>query len=396
MDLYGTLGIQKNASNDEIKKAYRRLAMEKHPDRGGNTEEFQKIQTAHETLTNPDSRAHYDTTGQIPGAAEGSGGGGGGMPPDLASMFGSIFGGGGGFNPFGFGAAFGNGGGGQPSRRMPRGPNKVHDIGVTLRDLWQGKRFTLNMNRDTKCTACNGKGGSRVDKCTTCGGKGMIQIIQQMGPMMSMRSEQCRSCNGCGETVADKCGNCNGAKVLGRESTLEVVVEPGMQEGDRIVFAGACSESADFDQPGDVILVVRQAADPESTNTNATSTNATNIANTWLRKGSELMTEVRLSWAEAMMGWGVQMDNHPSGKPLRVVWHDGPIRDGEVLRVGGWGMPIRGSPGAVGDLRIVCRIEPQAVGWSAEQFAALKRVWPDWREPVATTSATTVKAERVV
>ena len=108
MDLYGTLGIQKNASNDEIKKAYRRLAMEKHPDRGGNTEEFQKIQTAHETLTNPDSRAHYDATGQIPGAAEGSGGSGGGMPPDLASMFGSIFGGGGGFNTFGFCAAFGN------------------------------------------------------------------------------------------------------------------------------------------------------------------------------------------------------------------------------------------------------------------------------------------------
>jgi len=383
-DLYKVLGVSRQAAPEEIRKAYRRLALEKHPDRGGDKEEFQRIQEANEILSNPESKAHYDATGRIPGAAEGPGMGGGvGMPPDLASVLGSMFGGaaaGGmpfGFSPFGFGGPGGPGGPG-PRQKAPRGPNKIHDIGVTLQDVWHGKRVSLKMNRDVKCSDCHGQGGHSLDPCSMCGGHGMRQIMQQMGPMMTVRTEPCGSCRGSGKTVQEKnrCKGCKGERVLPRENMLEVVVEPGMQEGDRITFPSACSESPDFDEPGDVVLVVRAAAEKESQ---------------WVRKGADLATEMRLTWGEALIGWGHTWNTHPSGRPLRIVWRDGPIRDGEVLRVAGWGMPVRPGSG-FGDLRIVCRVEAGTNGWTAEQVDALRKVWPSWKEPDETGELQ--KAER--
>jgi DnaJ family protein A protein 2 len=382
MSLYDILGVSKGAATEDIRKSYRRLAMEKHPDRGGNTEEFQKLQEAHEILTNPESRAHYDATGQIPGAA---GGGGGPSHPDLASVFGAMFGGGGpggGGIPFGFpGMPFGGGRPG-PKQRQPRGPNKMHDVGLSLSDLYHGKRVILKMSRDAICGTCSGKGGSRMERCGPCQGNGMRQVFQQMGPMMAMQLVPCDTCNCTGQSVADKCATCNGGRVTSKEVTLEMKVEPGMQDGDRLVIHGACSESPDFDQPGDVILVVRAAAEAESI---------------WLRKGAELATEIKLTLAEAMMGWSVSLENHPSGRPLRITWRDGPIRDGEVLRVPEWGMPNRGAGagGKFGELRLICRVSAQTEPWSAEQFQALRQVWPAWKEPTD-DGVKSVKAERIV
>jgi DnaJ family protein A protein 2 len=251
-DLYGLLKLQKNASIDEVKKAYRKEALVKHPDRGGNKEEFQKMQAAYEVLSDPDKRAHYDATGQVPqeGGGPGSPGFPGGMP-DLAAMFGGMFNGGG--FPGGIPFPFFNGGGpgfpGGPNGplKAARGPNKIHEIGLSLADVYHGKKFTLNMKRETLCGRCSGRGGTRIENCGTCGGKGFRMRGMQMGPIMTMSQEACGACGQSGQKVLDECVDCRGKKTLERESVLDVHVEPGMQDGDRITFVGQCSESPQFE-----------------------------------------------------------------------------------------------------------------------------------------------------
>lgn len=365
-DLYKRLGVDKGASADEIKRAYRKEALSKHPDRGGKKEEFQALQVAYDVLSNPDKRSHYDATGSIPGDAQE------GMEmhmPDLSSLFGSIFGSG---MPF-FGSPFGGGGpsGGGPMK-IPRGPDKVHEIGVSLADLYKGKQFTLTMKRDVLCDSCKGSGGSRVENCGTCGGKGFRIKAQQMGPMMAMTQEACSPCGQTGKQVLDSCSGCSGKRVTERESKLEVVVEPGMQEGDRLTFEGQCSESPMVEKAGDVILVIRPTAGDEA----------------WNRRGADLTFHVQLTVAEAFLGWERTIEGHPSGRPLHLVWQEGVLREGEVLRIGGWGMPIRGTA-KLGDMRLVCSIDPHQGTLSEGQRSALKSVWPEWREP-------TVKADSVL
>ena len=372
-DLYGLLGLPRNASADDVKKAYRKEALVKHPDRGGNKEEFQKMQAAYEVLSDPDKRAHYDATGQMPQeGGSGSSGFPGGMP-DLAAMFGGMFSGGGpgshgfpGGIPFPF---FGGGGPGFPGGPGPlkaaRGPNKVHEIGLTLSDMYHGKTFKLNMKRETLCVRCSGRGGTRLENCGACGGRGFRMRGIQMGPIMTMSQEPCGSCGQSGQKVLDECGECRGRKTVERESVLDVVVEPGMQDGDRITFEGQCSESPQHERPGDVILVVRVADHDE-----------------WIRRESDLLYTFELSLAEMLLGWRRSVTGHPSGRPLDVAWNSGPLREGEVLILEGLGMPKRG--GGKGVLRLICRTDlgHSQSKLSEEQRSAMKLVWPDWSEVV--------------
>jgi DnaJ family protein A protein 2 len=359
MDLYAELGVERGATADDIKRAYRREAIKRHPDRGGEKESFQRLQIANEILSDPSRRAEYDATGRIPGAAEEGGGGGG---PDLSSIFGSMFGGGFPMPPPGFFS----GGGTNTGGRAQRGPNKIHEIGVMLPDLYTGKKFKLHMKREVLCGDCGGKGGKRVEPCRACRGGGVRMRAQQMGPMTAMIQEPCGECAQTGQRVLEACDGCAGRRVVERTSDLDVVIEPGMQDGDRIVFPGQCSESPLFDAPGDVVLVVRSAV-PEGS--------------AWQRRGAELVTEIQLTVAETLLGWSRNLEGHPSGRALKLAWRDGVLRDGEVLRVPGWGMPMRG--GGMGEARLVCRVATMDQGaWTEEQMAALRRVWPDWNEPI--------------
>lgn len=376
-DLYARLGVSRGVSEEDLKKAYRRAALLAHPDKpSGSKEKFQAVNEAYQVLSNPQARAEYDATGRVPTGD----GGGGGPGPDLSEIFGSIFGRGmaGGFGtPDGipipiFGGMGGMGMGmGMPPpggvQKAKRGPNKIHEIGVSLADLWGGKTFTLNMKRDVLCSDCEGKGGSRMESCGGCAGRGFRLRRQQMGPVTVASQEPCDTCRGCGQTAAERCAGCEGRRVVGRDSVLDVRIEPGMQEGDRLVFQGQCSESPDFEAPGDVILVLRSA----------------DQATEWIRRGADIVYEIRLSLAEALLGWERRLEGHPSGRPVEIVWTEGAVRDGEMLRVPGWGMPIRMGGGAFGDLRIVCRIDRMESAWSEEQRRALQAVWPEWRSVVA-------------
>ena len=359
-DLYAALGVDKRASADEIKRAYRKKALVLHPDRGGDKAAFQRMQTAYDALSDPQKRAEYDATGRV--SADGEM-----QMPDLSSIFGAMFGGG---IPF-FGSGFGPG-----PVQVAKGPNKLHEIGVSLADLYKGKTFTLKMKRDVMCGGCGGAGGSKMEACGACGGKGFRIRGQQMGPIMAMTHEGCAECAETGQQVLETCGLCKGQRLVESESVLDVRIEAGMQEGDRIVFEGQCSESPLYERAGDVILVIRAASTD---------------SDVWMRSGSDLTCEIRLTLAEALLGWDREIVGHPSGSPVHIVWTEGVIREGEVLRVEGKGMPIRpaegkGMPirqgGCRGDMRLVCRIEGQGA-WSEEQKRALISVWPGWKAPIA-------------
>jgi DnaJ family protein A protein 2 len=368
-DLYARIGVERGATEEELKRAFRRAALETHPDKpGGSNEKFQAVNEAYQVLGNPARRAEYDATGQI--RTDDDMDRGHGMPHDLSEILGSLFGRGmaGGFGtpdgiPF---PLFGMGGGGGGSMKAPRGPNKIHEIGVTLADLWLGKTFTLNMKRDVLCASCGGVGGTRMEPCGGCSGRGFRLRRQQMGPMIVASQEPCMDCRGSGKKAADQCTGCVGKRVVSRDSVLNVRIEPGMQEGDRLVFPGQCSESPEFEAPGDVILVLRPAAGDSA-------------AGKWLRRGADLMCEVHLGVAESLLGWERSLEGHPSGRPLEIVWTNGFLRDGEVLRVPGWGMPVRG--GGHGDLRILCRVDRMEGSWSEEQQRALQAAWPEWHAP---------------
>lgn len=376
-DLYTLLGVSRDAAEEDLKKAYKRAALLAHPDKPtGSKEKFQALNEAFSVLSNPEKRAEYDRTGRVP--RDGVDGGGGAPPPDIAEFLSSMFGGGFGMPggipiPMMFG-----GGGGPPGAilRRARGPNKVHEIGVSLAELWAGKTFTLHMKREVLCGGCGGRGGQEFRPCGSCSGRGFRMVRQQMGPMLISSQEPCGECRAEGQVVATACVDCGGRRVVETEKTLSAYVERGMSEGERLVFPEACSESPMFEKPGDVVLVLRGSAADNGSG--------------WERRGTSLVVEVSLSVAEALLGWERSLGGHPSGSPVPVVWESGVVRDREVLRVPGWGMPLLRRNGTdasdntvveFGDLLLVCRVEEQKGAWSEEQLRALQSVWPSWRAP---------------
>lgn len=377
-DLYALLGVERTATEEDLKKAYKRAALVAHPDKpGGSKEKFQAVNEAYTVLSNREARAEYDRTGRVPQGGEAPP-----PPPDISEFLGSIFGGGFGVPggipiPMMFG---GGGGGGPPGAvlRRARGPNKVHEIGVSLAELWAGKTFTLHMKREVLCAGCGGRGGKEYSSCAACSGRGFRVVRQQLGPMLIASQEPCGDCRAEGQVVASVCVDCGGRRVVETEKSLEVRVERGMAEGERLVFPEACSESPQFEKPGDVVLVLRGSPVDNGSG--------------WERRGSALVVEVSLSIAEALLGWERSLEGHPSGAAVPVVWEGGVVRDREVLRVPGWGMPLRGNGDVsgnlqFGDLLLVCRVQEQKGAWSEEQLRALQSVWPEWRMPASGNGA---------
>ena len=373
-DPYARLGVSRTATQEEIKKAYRKEALVHHPDRGGDTAAFQKIEAANSVLSDPQKRAMYDATGSVSempnGPPFGQPFGGGPFNVNISEIFGSMFGG------RGFPGGFTGGGGGSP-RKAPVGPHKLHEIGVSLSEFYHGKQFELRMKRDTLCSTCDGHGGMHVETCETCHGSGVKVSQVQMGPMMMIQQGPCDGCGQKGKKVRDTCTVCSGKRVTESESVLQVKIEPGMKEGERIVFAGKCSESPDFDRPGDVILVLRASSAEKGS---------------WVRQEATLLHTVTLTWAEALLGFERVLEDHPSGRPLHIVWTGGFIKDAEVLRVPGWGMPSRGTSDK-GDLRILCRLEATAMPLSEERLADLRRAFPDWTPPVPRSDSVIVSGD---
>jgi len=327
MTLYEELGVDKSSTADDIKKAYRKLALVNHPDKGGDPEKFKKINEAYSVLSDASKRAQYDQTGQI---------GNPGPSIDLSEMFGNMFPMNP-MNPFGFGNMFNQA---RPNQSQPRGPHKLHDIGVSLTDLYHGKKFVLTFKRDLLCSGCKGKGGA-VQPCSSCGGRGIRMHQHQIGPMVAMSQSPCSTCQQTGTVVTEACSVCNGKRTSVVETVLEEYIKPGMKDGDRIVFPEKCSESPQYERPGDVILVIHEVAD-----------------SVYQRSGDNLTCDIQISLAESLLGFERSLP-HPSGTV--VITSNNVIRHTDVIVIEGKGMPIIDKTKQAGQLLVRCLVNAETL-----------------------------------
>ena len=288
-DYYEVLGIPKGASSDEIKKAYRKLALKYHPDYNpGNKEaeeKFKEINEANEVLSDPEKKARYDQFGFAGvdpnyGAGQGGGGGfGGGFGGvDLGDLFGDIFGGG-----FGFGSS---------SRANPNAPRKGGDVRVgvnlTFMEAVHGCKKTITLNRKEACKECGGTGaakGTTPEVCPDCGGRGVV-TVQQRTPFGVMQSQRpCTRCGGKGKFVRNPCTHCHGTGRINVKKTLEVNIPAGVSEDTSIALRGQGDAGLNGGPNGDVIVICSVKADPM-----------------FERDGYDVWVTVPITYSQAVMG----------------------------------------------------------------------------------------------
>mmetsp|Transcript_60867 Transcript_60867/g.170190 ORF Transcript_60867/g.170190 Transcript_60867/m.170190 type:complete len:430 (+) Transcript_60867:16-1305(+) len=308
--LYEVLGVSKDADEGEIRKAYRKLALKNHPDKGGDPEKFKEISAAYDILSDEEKRSTYDKYGLE--GLEGQMGGEGHSAEDIFSMF------------------FGGGGGGRRSRGPQKGEDIVHSIKASLEDLYNGKTVRLAISRNKPCQECDGRGGKEgAEKaCTDCNGRGVRVQIRQIGPgMIQQMQSNCSACKGTGKCISekDKCKSCKGSKVYKDRKVLEVNIEKGMSHGQKIKFSGEADEIPGT-VAGDVIIVIQQKEH-----------------DSFKRKGADLVMTVKLSLSEALCGF-TRTITHLDGRVIKIESKPGEvIKHDSVKRIAGEGMPQHGN-----------------------------------------------------
>ncbi|SCW02001.1 LAFE_0E11958g1_1 [Lachancea fermentati] len=357
--LYDLLGCAPDSNDAQIKKAYRKAALKYHPDKNPTpegAEKFKEITSAYEILSDSQKRDVYDQFGE-----EGLSGGGG--PGG--------FGGFGGFGDDIFSQFFG--GGSSRPKGPQRGRDIKHEIGATLEELYKGRTAKLALNKQVLCKTCEGRGGKEgaVKKCTSCNGQGVKFITRQMGPMIQRFQAECDACNGTGDIIdpKDRCKACNGKKVANERKILEVHIEPGMKDGQRIVFQGEADQAPGI-IPGDVVFVVSQKPHKY-----------------FQRKGDDLFYEAEVDLLTAIAGGEFAVE-HVSGEWLKVN-----IVPGEVIAPGmtkiiqGKGMPIQ-KFGGYGNLIVKFKINfPPNHFTDEESLKKLEQILPARTVPAIPKSA---------
>lgn len=347
---YEILGVSKSASQDELKKAYKKAAIKNHPDKGGDPEKFKELAHAYDILCDPEKREIYDQYGED-ALKEGMGGGGPAHNP--FDIFESFFGGG----------AFG-GGSSSRGRRQKHGEDVVHTLKVSLEDLYNGTSKKLSLSRNALCQKCKGKGSKSgvSGRCYGCQGTGMKITTRQIGlGMIQQMQHVCPECRGTGEVISDrdKCPQCKGNKVTQEKKVLEVHVEKGMQHGQKITFEGQADEAPDT-ITGDIVFVLQLKEHPK-----------------FKRKFDDLYVEHTLNLTEALCGFQFAL-THLDGRQLLIKSNPGEvIKPGQSKAINDEGMPHHQRPFMRGRLYIHFNVEfPDSGIISPEQCQTLETLLP--------------------
>lgn len=337
-DYYEVLGISKGASEDEIKKAYRKMAIKYHPDRNpGNKEaeeKFKEAAEAYEVLHDPQKRQQYDQFGFNGPQAGGFGGfGGGGMDmDDIFSMFGDIFGGhSGGFG--GFGGFGGDRGGSQ--KRVYRGSDLRLKVKLSLQDVASGVTKKFKVRKDVTCNHCHGtgaEGGSQPETCPTCHGAGVVnRTVRSMFGMMSTQSE-CPTCHGEGTIIKDKCKECGGSGTVKGEDVVEINIPAGVEEGMVINVSGKGNAGPRNGINGDIQVIIEEEKN-----------------DTFIRDRQDVIYNLLLDFPTATLGGEVEIPTI-DGKRVRLKVEAG-TQPGKSVRLRGKGLPaVQGYGHGMGDL----------------------------------------------
>ncbi|KAG2134001.1 hypothetical protein BD769DRAFT_1446054 [Suillus cothurnatus] len=310
---YDLLEVPVDASEPDLKKAYRKKALRLHPDKGGDPELFKEVTHAYEILSDSQKRSIYDARGEA-GLSEQ--GGMGGMDPQ--DLFSQLFGGGGFFGG-------GGGGGGGRQQAVRKTKDLVHRVNVTLEDLYKGKTTKLALTRNALCSKCHGRGGKEgaVRPCSSCNGRGIKVTLRQMGPMIQQIQSACDECSGTGEVinVKDRCQQCKGKKVMPEKKILEVHIDKGMKGGQTIVFSGESDQSPNAES-GDVVIVIEEKPHDR-----------------FKRQETNLITELEIDLLTAL-GGGRVVIRHLDDRALLVNFVPGEVVKNDAVKViRGQGMP---------------------------------------------------------
>ena len=341
-DFYKVLGVERNATQQEIKKAYRKLALQYHPDRNQGDkaaeEKFKQVSEAYEVLSDDEKRAKYDQFGHAAfeqGGAYSSGGGFGGFQ-DPFDIFREVFGGGG-----GGGAAFydffgGGGGGYQRDANAPEQGSDIRiEIEVSLEEAARGTSKTIRYNKIENCPDCGGTGsknGAARKTCPKCHGRG--QVTMAKGPIRF--SQPCPTCGGSGTVVDNPCPKCGGSGRIKVRTELKLDIPKGVYTGARLRKVGAGNAGYNGGDAGDLYVVIFVGANPR-----------------FERDGDDLYTDIRVKFTMAALGGTVEVDTLTGKAALRVPAGTQP---GSLLRLKGQGMPaLRG--GGTGDLYVRINLE---------------------------------------
>ena len=336
-DYYEVLGIDKNASEDEIKKAYRKLAIKYHPDRNPDSKEaeekFKEAAEAYDVLHDPQKRQQYDQFGfNAPGAGGfgGFGESGGFSMDDIFSMFGDVFGGHGGFGGFG-------GFGGEGSRQRPqyRGSDLRLKVKLSLQEIATGVTKKFKVKKDVTCTHCHGSGaenGSQSETCPTCHGSGVVvKTVRTMLGMMQTQTE-CPTCHGEGTVIKDKCHQCHGTGVVKGEEIVEIKIPAGVAEGMVVNVPGKGNAGQRNGISGNIQVYIEEEEN-----------------DTFIRDGQDIVYNLLLDFPTAALGGDVEI---PTLEGTRVrIKIDAGTQPGKTLRLRGKGLPaVQGYGSGKGDL----------------------------------------------
>src|SRR5687768_15883932 len=323
-DYYEILGVNKSASTDEIKKAYRKVAMQFHPDRNPGDksaeEKFKEAAEAYEILSDADKKAQYDRFGHAGVSGNGRGGyGGGANMEDIFSQFGDIFG------EDIFGNFFGGGGGGrrQGQRgRGTRGSNLRIKIKLSYEEIAKGINKQIKVKKHVACTTCGGSGAkdkNSVQNCGTCGGSGQVRKVSNtfLGQMQTVTT--CPACNGEGTTVTHKCGACKGEGRVYGEETVSLDIPAGVQEGMQLSVSGRGNAGERGGPTGDLIILIEEEQHKELH-----------------RDGMNVAYELFITFTDAVFGTQVEVPTIDGRAKIKIPPG---TQSGKLFRLKGKGFP---------------------------------------------------------
>ncbi len=318
-DYYEVLGVAKGASADEIKKAYRKIAMQFHPDRNPGDkaaeEQFKEAAEAYDVLSTPDKKERYDRFGHA-GVGGAAGGPGGMRMEDIFQNFGDIFG------DDLFGSFFGGGGGRGGRPQGSRGSNLRVKLKMDFAEIATGAAKKIKVKKYVTCTTCTGSGAkdkNSVQTCGTCGGQGQVRRVQNtfMGQMQTVAT--CPTCNGEGQTITAKCGACKGEGRVYGEETLDLQIPAGVHDGMQLSMAGGGNAGERGGPAGDLLILIEEERHPQLK-----------------RAELDVVYQLHVSFPDAVLGTHVEVPTIDGKAKIKVP---AGTQSGKVFRLKGKGFP---------------------------------------------------------
>lgn len=345
-DYYAILGVKSDASADEIKKAYRKAALQHHPDRNAGDkaaeEKFKACSEAYEVLGDAQKRQLFDTYGEEGLTARGVHHGFRGFE-DIFSNFADIFGDAG----FSFG-------GGRQRPRVRKGRDLSHELTVTLEEVAKGSVRKIKVRKPAPCPECGGTGAASaeaIQTCPGCQGRGVVTRVMKQGFATFQSTGPCPQCGGAGKRIKEVCAHCSGEGTVRVEKVVEIQIPPGVEDGQQMRVEGEGEEVANG-VPGDLYIVLREEEHP-----------------VFERRGADLFAPLRVELMTAVEGGTTELAG-PDGEPLRIKLEEG-IQSGVVKVIEGKGLPVLGRRGLSGNLYLQVWVSTPN-GLTAEQKVGLR------------------------